>query len=171
MPVVSPDLILLQAQWDLLEASDDFKGLVKVGNRIKENLKMGEGVRFNPESRPSKNTGDVPEVEIDIGSFTMKPVMETFGNCTRIEEHRQLFVYTITVDDLGVNTAFQVKAAMLSALRAGKANFGIPKSTLIVLSWDIPTAESNKDKPAFQTGGRERREIKVTIGVDYRLRT
>lgn len=171
----APEIILINAMWAALESYQPFLLAVKPGNRLKETLKRGQGVRYALDSKPSKQASDLSELDIDIGQFSMANMMRTFCADNRIEEHRQVFIFTITVNDTGVTKAAQVKRTILNALRNSTRNLGIPTATLNVVDWEIPTGGSNRpNKPGAvdpqDTGDEIRRQLTMNIAVRYRLR-
>lgn len=167
----SPDIIVINAIWAALEASSFFTAAVKPGNRIKETLQKSQGVRYEPDSKPVKQAGDMTEVDIDIGQFSMTSQMKTFGACVRTEEHRQIFIITITTDEMGVTNALRVKRTALNALRVSGPTLGIPKATLNVLDWEIASGNSNQVKTDLPsaTGGQMRRRLTLNLAVRYRI--
>lgn len=167
----SPDLIILAAIWTALEASSFFATAIKPGNRIKETLQRSQGIRHNPDSKPVKQAGDLTEVDIDIGQFSLTSQMKVFGSCIRTEEHRQVFILTIITEETGVTDALHTKRTVLNALRASGRTLGIPKATLVILDWEIPSGNSNDIKVATpnSTGGQIRRKLTLNVAVRYRI--
>lgn len=172
MPLTdNPDLTIIVALWDALEAYALFTQKVKIGNRIKRQDKEGQQALYLPDGKAERQGNDLSEVDIDIAAFSVIPQMRTFGNCVSNQEHKQTFEITITTDELGVAEATAVKTATIDALSAAGQTLNIPKTTLPVVGWSVPYGTSTIDRRAGIPGIEEssvKRKIKLGIQVTYR---